>query len=240
MATPVIDASGLGRRFASVMALADVGLTVAAGESVAVFGPNGAGKTTLLRLLATLLRPTAGELRLFGQSLRDGGLSARRRTGMLSHQSFLYPDLTPFENLEFYARMYRVPAAATRVRELIDAVGLAGWAHQPVRTLSRGLEQRAALARALLHEPELLLLDEPFTGLDLDAGAMLCRRLCDARGRGATVLMTTHDLARGLELCDRGIILARGRVAWAGNLAGTTPGEFSRLYDGVVQRSRGA
>jgi heme exporter protein A len=236
MATPVIEATGLGRRFAGVVALDGVGLTVAAGESVAIFGANGAGKTTLLRLLATLLRPSAGELRLFGHDLRDGGRQARRRTGFLSHQSFLYPDLTPTENLDFYARMYRVPARARRVRELLDSVGLGGWAHRPVRTLSRGLEQRCALARVLMHAPDLLLLDEPFTGLDVDAGVMLAQRLRQAHEDGATLLMSTHDAPRAFEICDRGIILAHGQVAWAGNLASMGAPAFARVYERVATR----
>ena len=169
----VIETRALGRRFAGVTALHALDLTVGAGEAVAVFGPNGAGKSTLLRLLATLLRPSAGAVRLFERAVTDGGAAARRRIGVLSHQSFLYPDLTPTENLDFYARMFGVPRSAERVRALIARVGLTGWAHRPVRTLSRGLEQRCALARALVHEPELLLLDEPFTGLDVDASTML-------------------------------------------------------------------
>ena len=151
-------------------------------------------------------------MRLFERAVNDGGAAARRRIGFLSHQSFLYPDLTPTENLDFYARMFRVSKPVERVRALIERVGLTGWAHRPVRTLSRGLEQRCALARALVHEPDLLLLDEPFTGLDVDASGMLAGMLRETHASGTTLLMTTHDMARGLELCRRAIILARGRL----------------------------
>jgi heme exporter protein A len=226
----VIETSALRRRFAEVTALHGLDLTVGAGEAVAIFGPNGAGKSTLLRLLATLLRPSAGALRLFERPVNDGGTAARRRTGFLSHQSFLYPDLTPTENLEFYARMFGVSGVAARVRTLIDRVGLRGWAHRPVRTLSRGLEQRCALARALVHEPELLLLDEPFTGLDVDASAMLAAMLRETHARGTTLLMTTHDMARGFEICRRGIILNRGRLVWDGQMGETRLDEFERTY----------
>jgi len=230
MPAAVIETRALGRCFAGVTALHALDLHVGAGEAVAVFGPNGAGKSTLLRLLATLLRPSAGGLRLFGRPVNDGGAVARRRIGFLSHQSFLYPDLTPTENLDFYARMFGVARAAERVRALIERVGLTGWAHRPVRTLSRGLEQRCALARALVHEPDLLLLDEPFTGLDVDASAMLTDMLRETHAAGTTFLMTTHDMARGFEVSQRAIILNRGRLVWDGRVGETHLGEFEQTY----------
>jgi heme exporter protein A len=164
----------------------------------------------------------------------------RRRVGFLSHQSFLYPDLTATENLEFYARMFGVPRPAGRVRALIERVGLAGWAHRPVRTLSRGLEQRCALARALLHEPQLLMLDEPFTGLDVDASAMLTAMLREAHANGTTLLMTTHDLARGFDICRRAIILNRGQLIWDGGIGTTPVGEFERTYVASVHAAEAA
>lgn len=234
MLEPVVQSVGLGRRFAGVTALQGVDLTVTTGEAVAVFGPNGAGKTTLLRILATLLRPSQGALRLFGVPLSDAGTSARRRIGFLSHRSFLYPDLTPAQNLDFYARMFAVPARLERVRGLLDQVGLIGWAHRPVRTLSRGLEQRCALARALVHEPELLLLDEPFSGLDVNAAAMLSKMLRQAQARGTTLLMTTHDSARGFEICSRAVILARGRLVWDGRVSTARRDDFEQTYLATV------
>ncbi|MCK6555242.1 heme ABC exporter ATP-binding protein CcmA [Candidatus Binatia bacterium] len=230
----MIAARGLGRRFAGVTALAGIDFEVQAGESVAVFGPNGAGKTTLLRLLATLLRPTTGVLELFGEPAGSGAMGARRRTGVLSHRSFLYPDLTPTENLEFYARMYGVRDAPARVRALLDTVGVRGWAHRPVRTLSRGLEQRCGVARALLHDPDLLLLDEPFAGLDVDATAMLAAQLAQARGRGATIVMATHDVARAPEFSTRAIVLRRGALVWTGALAGEAGRAFADRYREMI------
>ena len=237
MSPAVIETRELGRRFAGVAALHALDLTVRAGEALAVFGPNGAGKSTLLRLLATLLRPSGGSVRLFERPVSDGSAAARRRIGFLSHQSFLYPDLTPTENLDFYARMFRLPRPAERVRALIERVGLSGWAHRPVRTLSRGLEQRCALARALVHEPELLLLDEPFTGLDVDASAMLAGMLRETHANGTTLLMTTHDLARSVEICRRAIILNRGRLVWDGGIGDTQLGELERTYLASVHAS---
>jgi len=235
MSEAVIETRALGRRFAGVTALHALDLTVRAGEAVAVFGPNGAGKSTLLRLLATLLRPSTGALRLFQHAVDDGGAAARRRVGFLSHQSFLYPDLTPTENLDFYARMFRVAKPLERVRALIERVGLTGWAHRPVRTLSRGLEQRCALARALVHDPDLLLLDEPFTGLDVDASGMLAGMLRETHASGTTLLMTTHDMARGLGICQRAIILTRGRLMWDGPIAAMAVDEFEREYHALTQ-----
>jgi heme exporter protein A len=235
MAEVVIESIGLTRRFGGVTALHGVDLSVTAGEAVALFGHNGAGKTTLLRLLAMLLRPSAGTVRMFGRAIADGGSFVRSRIGFLSHQSFLYPDLTPTQNLEFYGRMFGVQTSAVRVSTLLEQVGLGGWAHRPVRTLSRGLEQRCALARALLHEPALLLLDEPFTGLDVDAARMLSDTLRGAHAAGTTLLMVTHDMARGFHLCGRGIILARGRVVWDGSLAASARAAFDRAYAAAAQ-----
>jgi heme exporter protein A len=239
MSDLVIESQGVARQFSGVNAVDGVDLHVAAGEAVALFGPNGAGKTTLLRMIATLLRPTRGSLRLFGHSVTDGGAQARRRIGFLSHHSFLYPDLTPTENLDFYARMFRVATPQTRVRELLEQVGLIGWAHRPVRTLSRGLEQRCGLARALLHEPDLLLMDEPFTGLDVDAAQMLRAVLQRAHARGTTLIMTTHDMAQGFALCRRALVLVRGRLAWTGPIQDDDRASFERTYAAITHHNQG-
>ncbi len=214
MSAPVIEATRLTRRYGNVVALQDATVSIHSGDSVAILGPNGAGKSTLLRLIATLLRPTSGELRLFGEKVSGGGARARRRLGFLSHQSFLYGDLTVSENLLFYARMFGVVRETERVRDVLHLVGLLGFMHRPVRTLSRGLEQRCALARALVHAPEVLLLDEPFSGLDVEACASLCDILRQERRRGTTLLMVTHDLSRAEDLCERSLILLQGTVRY--------------------------
>lgn len=237
MSELLIEARGLARRFAEVNALKGIDVDVRAGEAIAVFGPNGAGKTTFLRLLATLLRPSSGALNLFGKPLKDGGARARRQIGFLSHSSFLYPDLTPIENLEFYAGAFRVSDAGERVREVLNDVGLLGWRNRPVGTLSRGMEQRCALARALLHRPQLLLLDEPFSGLDVDSAAMLSSLLRRETARGATLLMTTHDLPRALELCSRGVILARGELRSDASLTGVGAAALEQMYTAATRPS---
>ncbi len=235
MAAEAIRAEGLTRRFGAVMALDRISLCVQAGEAVAVFGPNGAGKTTLLRVIGTLLRPTDGRLWLFGHDLRSGSPALRRRVGVLSHQSFLYPDLTAAENLLFYARMYSLPEAGRRVAESVERLELGEWAARPVRTLSRGMLQRCALARALIHRPELLLLDEPFTGLDLEAAAAIERLLREEQQRGATIVLTTHDVARGFAICQRAIILSRGALRWDGPISPAARAEFEGRYAEAVR-----
>ncbi len=224
----VLLAQAVVRRFSHVTALNGVSLSITAGENVALLGPNGAGKSTFLRTAATLLQPTRGSLSLFGLDVRTRGVAVRRRIGFLGHDSFLYPDLTPRENLEFYARMFRLSAPGPRITELLTDLGLTGWANRPVRGLSRGLSQRCALARTLLHSPDLLLLDEPFTGLDVDAADALESRLQQASREGTTVMLATHDLERAERVCNRVIVLQRGRVA--GDEAMSKDETLARVY----------
>ncbi len=186
-----------------------VSLRVDAGEVVCLLGPNGAGKTTLIRMAATLARPHAGALRFRGADLRKAGPEIRGRIGFASHASLLYPDLTVAENLRFHARLHvvRRPLGPLLARHGLEAV-----ADVPARHLSRGTAQRAAVARAVLHEPELLLLDEPFSGLDEAAAEAVIELLRDFRARGAGVLVTTHEVERGLSVADRAAVLHRGRL----------------------------
>ena len=213
MLTP-IRAEGLERSFGSLRVLAGVDLTVEGGETVALLGPNGAGKTTLLRVLATLLRPGGGRLLLFGEDARARSAEVRRRIGFLGHESACYLDLTGAENLEFYAALFALADARARIEALLTWAGLAAAARRPVRVYSRGMLQRLALARALLHEPDLLLLDEPWSGLDPDGVAALDDRLLALRAAGHAILLTTHDVARAALVATRTAILDRGRIVW--------------------------
>ena len=208
----MIEVENLRKSFGGVVALQGVSLQVAEGEFLTLVGPNGAGKTTLMRILATLSRPTSGRVRVAGLDLRAGAEYIRQRIGLVSHQPLLYGDLTAEENLLFYGRMYGVPNLEQRITEVLRQVGLLARRADPVRTFSRGMQQRLSIARAIIHDPPVLLLDEPFTGLDQRAAAMLTRVLTDVGTRSRTVLMTTHDLERGLSLGDRVAILARGQV----------------------------
>jgi heme exporter protein A len=215
--------------------LRDVSCTIAAGEAVGIFGPNGAGKTTFLRVLATLLKPSSGTLKLFVRPAHE--TAVRKRLGFLGHESFLYPDLTPIENLTFYAKAYQLKNPSPRIEAVLAQVGLQDWAKTPLRTFSRGMEQRLALARVLLHEPDLLLLDEPHTGLDQPAVELLQTILMQAKDAGKTIVFTTHDFALGLALCSRAMILTQGRIVW--HSADDTPSadEFSNIYTAITQPS---
>jgi len=172
-AAPAIETHGLSKRFGPIQAIDRLSVRVERGESVALFGPNGAGKTTLIRLLTLSLRATAGRFSVDGLDPALEDLRIRQRIGVISHQSFLYDDLSARQNLEFFARLYGVPAPGRRAAELLDTVGLAPRADDAVRTFSRGMQQRVSLARALVHRPSIVFLDEPFTGLDPHAARTL-------------------------------------------------------------------
>lgn len=230
-----LEVEHLTRRFGRTIAVDDLSLAIEAGEAVALFGPNGAGKTTFMRLCATLLRPTRGRVRILGIDAVENGIAVRRNIAMLAHESYLYPDLTPLENLRFHARLFGVADPEQRIRHLIERLGILGWSQRPVRTLSRGLVQRCALARVLLHKPAVLFLDEPFTGLDLDAQTILAEVLAEAHRQGTTLLMSTHDLASGLALCTSALVLARGRFASYGRVGAQERGAFERRYRDLVR-----
>jgi heme exporter protein A len=200
------------RRFGPYTALRETNLSVAHGESLAVFGANGAGKSTLLKVASGLLRPTTGEVEVFEHAL-PGDPSLRRRIGVMSHESFLYPDLSAVENLEYYGRLYGVSVPG-RVQELLADLGLAEFAERATRTYSRGMTQRLSLARALLHRPELLILDEPMSGLDPAAAELAEGLLRRARAEGKTLLFTSHDFGSVGRIASRALLLDRGRIAW--------------------------
>jgi len=229
-AEAVIEARGLVRRFGATIAVAGVDLEVRPGEFLTIFGPNGAGKTTMLRVLCGLLKPSEGGLKLLGLSPAKDGADVRRRIGFIAHSSFLYGGLTARENLLFYARLYNLNGAAARVSALIEQVGLTERADDPVRAFSRGMQQRLTIARALLHEPEVVFLDEPYTGLDQQASRVLRSLLEGVRGRGRTVLMVTHNLEEGLELSTRVAIMRRGLVVEDRPAAGLTRESLESLY----------
>ncbi len=182
------------------------------GEFVALLGPNGAGKSTFLRILASLSRPTAGEVRVAGYKLPGQAAAVRARLGVVTHQPLLYGDLTAEENLRFYGRMYGIGDLNTRTDEVLELIGLAPRRRDLVRTFSRGMQQRLAIGRAILHDPDVMLFDEPHTGLDQDACDMLDNVLREVAARGRTVVMTSHDLARVEDLATRFDVLSRGVI----------------------------
>ena len=209
-----IEVQRLVKNYGDHYALRGIDLRVGWGESLAVFGPNGAGKTTLINMLATLVKPSSGDARVGGFNLREDSVMVRRQIGVVTHQTLLYDDLSAYENLRFYGRMYDVPNLTDRVQQLLAQVGLESRAQDRVRTLSRGMQQRLAIARALIHNPPILLLDEPGTGLDQHASAMLDSILSSTDNKPRTVVMTTHSLEQGLALSNRVVILTEGKIAY--------------------------
>jgi len=225
-----ILASGLTKSFGPRTALAGVDLEIGYGESVTVVGPNGAGKTTLLRVLGTLSRPTSGTLTVAGLDPSRHGEEIRRSLGFISHRTLLYDDLTAEQNLRFYARMYDLPRDARRVDDLLEQLGLSARRHDLVQTYSRGMKQRLSVARAVLHSPRLLLLDEPYTGLDPQAAELLSALLEELVDGGCAILLTTHRLGRAPNAGDRVVILHQGRIVYEAGRATLSREEFSDIY----------
>jgi heme exporter protein A len=208
----MIEVKKLVKRFGLKTVLRGVDFHVEPGEFVALLGPNGAGKTTFLRILASLSRPSMGFVSVAGFALPLQSAAVRQRLGVVSHMPLLYGDLTAAENLQFYGRMYDLPNLAPRIAEVLEMVGLSPRRNDLVRTFSRGMQQRLAIGRAVLHDPEVMLFDEPYTGLDQDASEMLDTVLKEVAARGRTVVMTSHDLARAEDLASRFDILSRGLI----------------------------
>jgi len=225
-----IQVLGLWKTFGSLAALRDVNLNVGPGERLAIVGPNGSGKSTLVKVVATLLRPSAGTVRVAGLDVQRQVLEVRRLIGVVCHQTFLYGELTALENLEFYGRLYGLAHPTDRARQQLRLVGLEAQADVPGRDLSRGMQQRLALARALLHEPPILLLDEPDTGLDQRWTAFLVDLLAEAAREGRTVLLTTHNLERTLDMADRLAVLNGGRVVFTAKRDELDAGSLKEAY----------
>ena len=225
-----VEARSLGRVYGRERALGNVSFILESGESAVLVGANGAGKSTLLGILSTLVRPSSGEL-LFGGAPPTA--THRAAIGYLAHEPLCYGDLTARENLSFFARLYAAPAS--RVGELLARVGLVHAADRPARTYSRGMWQRLAIARATLHRPALLLLDEPFTGLDRDGCAMLAAILDEERARGAMLVLVSHDLEALPGLATRALVLGRGRLLHDGPAPATAEGYRALWRDLAAQ-----
>ena len=228
-----IEVRHLSKVFGARKAVDDVSFELPEGAFLSIFGPNGAGKTTLLRVLSTLARPSSGEARVGGVDLREEPDKARELIGFISHQSMLYPDLTAEENLLLYAELYGVADPRTRVAELLEAVGLSHRRLDQVRTFSRGMTQRVSIARALVHDPAVVFLDEPYSGLDPHAVEIFDSLIAAVRG-DRTFVMVSHDLAKGFEMCSHALVLARGRVVRFAARDELDFVEFSQLYRDTV------
>ena len=232
-APATVETDRLARRFGARRALDEVTFSLRAGDCLALFGPNGAGKTTLLRILAGLLRPTSGVARVGGVSL-PGGPEARGVVGIISHNGMLYDALTARENVEFAARLYGVRDPGTAAMRALDRLGIAERADSATRALSRGMRQRVSIARAMVHEPRVVLLDEPYTGLDEAGAVALTAALAELRLAGATLVVVTHHLAEGLALATHSAIMRGGRLLRFERTGGEAPSDYAAMYRAAV------
>ena len=232
-AVPAVATENLTRKFGSRRAVDDVSISVESGESLAIFGPNGAGKTTLLRMLGGILRPTSGSARI-GSVTMPGSTAVRRRIGIVSHHSLLYDALTARENVEFAARLYHVATPSENAERALAAMQILDRSETPVRFLSRGLKQRVSVARAIVHEPDVILADEPFTGLDVVGAKALTSLLLQSRNRGAALVLVTHNIDEGLSLASHAAIMNQGKIiAWQPR-GSIEPRAFADSYASVV------
>ncbi len=235
----MIEAHQLVKRFGPKVVLRRLDFSVASGEFVVILGPNGAGKTTFLRILSSLARQSLGQVQIAGYELPHQAAAVRKHLGVVSHQPLLYGDLSAEENLKFYGRMYSVPRLPERIEEVLETVGLYPRRRDLVRTFSRGMQQRLAIARAILHDPQVLLLDEPHTGLDQDACNMLDVILRQVAVRGRTVVMASHDLARVEDLASRFDVLTRGNFVASASREQVQAQGLLNYYRGALDEPQG-
>ena len=237
--TQAIEIRKLRKSFGPRTVLKGLDLTVRRGEALVILGPNGAGKSTLIKIICGLTRPTSGKVEVMGMDLATEGADIRGLVGLVPHQPLLYDDLSAYENLKFYGKMFRVPDLENRIEFLLDKVGLKARARDRVGVFSRGMLQRLSLARAVLHDPPLVLLDEPETGLDQEARAMLKEVVAAPAERPRTILMTTHSLEHGLKMADRVAILVGGKLVYDECARSLDLGGLEscyRQYTGVAKR----
>ncbi|MCL4249949.1 MAG: heme ABC exporter ATP-binding protein CcmA [Anaerolineae bacterium] len=236
----LIQSRALNKAYDLRLVLRQLDIDVLSGECVALLGANGSGKSTLLRLFAGMSKPTSGELTIGGWDMPREAAAVRAQIGMVSHKPLLYDNLSARENLRFFARLYNVDTAVReeRIARLLDKVGLAKRADDRVRAFSRGMQQRLSIARALVHQPAVLLFDEPYTGLDQEGAATLDTLIAQARDDGHTIVVTTHELERVPRIAGRALILSRGRVGYDAPLTGTSSQELVAIYTDVTGMTR--
>lgn len=226
----MISLDSVSKTFGSKLVLNNIDLRIAGGDGVCICGVNGAGKSTLLRIVAGLLRPTSGSVRICGFDIGSEPEKTKARLGLISHKSMLYPNLTVFENLLFFARLYGIKNSRNRIVQLLEDAGLSSYYYDRAGILSRGMLQRLAIARAIIHQPVVLLADEPFTGLDTQASRYLVAVLDKFRDNGGTVVMTTHDTGIGLQCCDRAVVLDKSRLIFDAITSRIDTGSFRKDY----------
>jgi heme exporter protein A len=233
-ATPAIVAKGVWKYFGHFPALRGLDLSLERGRFLTVFGPNGAGKTTLIKVLSAQLKPSEGSALVGGHDVEKAADRLRREIGVISHNTYLYPNLSALENLLFYGRMYGLQAPRERAIALLEEVGLSGRKDDRVAAYSRGMAQRLSIARALLHEPSIMFLDEPYTGLDQHASRMLRQVLETLHNGERTLLLTTHNLEQGLEMCDEVAVQVAGRMVYREPVSQVDRAGFAEAYFSLV------
>ncbi len=233
---PIIEVDALVKAFGLLPVLRNISLEISRGQFVALLGPNGSGKSTLLRMLAGLSKPTSGSVRIGGWELPQEAMAVRAQIGMVSHKPLLYGELTATENLRFFAGLYNLSddTLNDRIHTLLTQVGLKKRRDSLARTFSRGMQQRLSIARALLHDPDVLLFDEPYTGLDQEAGVVLDDLLTTAQSGGRTVVMATHQLERAARLSDRAIIISKGKIGYDSIMTGIDGLQLAHDYAEVT------
>jgi heme ABC exporter ATP-binding subunit CcmA len=228
----ILHIKDLSKNFGRKNIIKNLSLEVSDGEFLTIFGPNGAGKTTLIKIISTLSRPSSGEITIAGYDMDEEPIEIRRIMGVISHNLYLYDELTAKENLHFYGRMYAYPGKKLdgRIMMLLDEIGLAHRTNDRVGTFSRGMKQRLSIARAILHEPKILLLDEPYTGLDQHASQVLTSILKRLKTGKRTIIMTTHNIEQGFALCDRVAILSGGEIIFNERRKSLSARKFREIY----------
>ncbi|MFT4578604.1 MAG: heme exporter protein A [Nitrospinales bacterium] len=230
-----IEVRHLRKAFGTLKAVDGIDFELKQGEFLTVFGPNGAGKTTLIKILSGLTQPSSGTAKVAGFDVSEGHPEMRKEIGVISHSTALYADLTPLENLMFFARMHGLEQPEDKSLKVIEEVGLSPRRNDRVRTFSRGMLQRLSIARAILHDPAILFLDEPFTGLDLHAINVLKEHLQRLHDRRRTILMTTHDISCGLEMCDKVALQVQGKFVFLENISDIDKDRFESIYFDAVR-----
>lgn len=232
-----IETKNLKRSFGYIDALNGIDLKVSYGSFLTIFGPNGAGKTTLIKILSTLIKPSSGNAFVNGIDVTEGGEKIRGKIGLISHNTFSYNNLTPYENLKFYGKLHGLSDLKTRIKELLDEVGLTHRMHDPVRTFSRGMQQRLSIARAMLNNPSIIFLDEPYTGLDQHATKILTGILKKLHTPQNTIIMITHNLKQGLEICDQVVIITSGKIVFQKPTLDINQEKFEQTYFSCVEKA---
>jgi len=236
---PLLKVKNVKKHFGHFPALRGISFDLSRGEFLSIVGPNGAGKTTLLNCLSMVMRPASGDVFYNGRNIYDEAESFRRKLGYISHSLFLYGELTGFENLKFYSRLYGIDPHEDKIDSLLHSLGILQVKNQPVRTYSRGMKQRLAIARAILHRPEIVFLDEPFTGLDQHASSVLTDLLLKQKTEGKTVILISHQLKHALQMGDRVLIIVKGKIRSELKATDLSEEDFRKHYIEVVSRVGG-